>query len=53
MVRDLAFAASNKAQKIDLKQAAALKRYADTKFTLCQHQIFKFMLLLYASQEKS
>ena len=32
MVRDLAFVASNKAQKIVLKQAAALKRDADTEF---------------------
>ncbi len=31
MVRDLAFVASNKAQKIVLKQAAALKRDADTE----------------------
>ena len=32
MVQDLAFAASNKAQKRVLKQAAALKRDADTEF---------------------
>ena len=32
MVRDLAFSASNKAQNRVLKQAAALKRDADTKF---------------------
>jgi hypothetical protein len=32
MVRDLAFSASNKAQKRVLKQAAALKRDADTEF---------------------
>jgi hypothetical protein len=32
MVRDLAFAASNKAQNRVLKQVAALKRDADTKF---------------------
>ena len=32
MVRDLAFSASNKAQNRVLKQAAALKRDADTEF---------------------
>jgi hypothetical protein len=32
MVQNLAFAASNKAQKRVLKHAAALKRDADTKF---------------------
>jgi hypothetical protein len=32
MVRDLAFSASNKAQNRVLKQAAALKRNADTEF---------------------
>jgi hypothetical protein len=32
MVQDLAFAASDKAQKIILKKAAAFKRDADTKF---------------------
>jgi hypothetical protein len=32
MVPDLAFSASNKAQNRVLKQAAALKRDADTKF---------------------
>ncbi len=32
MVQDLAFSASNKAQKRVLKQAAALKRDADTEF---------------------
>ena len=32
MVQDLAYSASNKAQKRVLKQAAAMKRDADTKF---------------------
>jgi hypothetical protein len=43
-VHNLAFAASNKAQKIVLKQAAAFKRNANTKF--------RKQIMLYASREK-